>query len=78
MNKDAFVTLLCSFAAVVISTGILRDKDGEPRKDVTHPIKAGAEAFAGGGRIRLFQTRIRSFKVNAPVVKERHKSPIVV
>ena len=30
----------------VISTGIVRGKDGEPAQDVTHPIKAGAEAFA--------------------------------
>ena len=30
----------------VISTGIIRSKDGEPAKDVSHPIKAGAEAFA--------------------------------
>lgn len=30
----------------VISTGIIRGKDGEPSHDVTHPIKAGAEAFA--------------------------------
>ena len=30
----------------VISTGVVKGKDGEPAKDVTHPIKAGAEAFA--------------------------------
>ena len=30
----------------VISTGLVLSKDGEPAKDVTHPIKAGAEAFA--------------------------------
>lgn len=30
----------------VISTGLIRGKDGEPARDVTHPIKAGAEAFA--------------------------------
>ena len=30
----------------VISTGYVKGKDGEPAKDVTHPIKAGAEAFA--------------------------------
>ena len=30
----------------VISTGIIRGKDGEPSRDITHPIKAGAEAFA--------------------------------
>ena len=30
----------------VISTGLVRDKDGEPSKDTTHPIRAGAEAFA--------------------------------
>ena len=30
----------------VISTGYVKGKDGEPSKDVTHPIAAGAEAFA--------------------------------
>ena len=30
----------------VISTGIVMSKDGEPAQDVSHPIKAGAEAFA--------------------------------
>ena len=30
----------------VISTGLRRGKDGEPSKDVTHPVQAGAEAFA--------------------------------
>lgn len=30
----------------VISTGLVKSKDGEPAKDVTHPIAAGAEAFA--------------------------------
>ena len=30
----------------VISTGLVKGKDGEPSKDVTHPIVAGAEAFA--------------------------------
>ena len=30
----------------VVSTGIVRGKDGEPAQDVSHPIKAGAEAFA--------------------------------
>ena len=30
----------------VISTGLVKGKDGEPAKDVTHPIAAGAEAFA--------------------------------
>ena len=30
----------------VISTGLVKGKDGEPSKDTTHPIKAGAEAFA--------------------------------
>ena len=30
----------------VISTGFVKSKDGEPAKDVTHPIAAGAEAFA--------------------------------
>ena len=30
----------------VISTGLVAGKDGEPSKDVTHPVRAGAEAFA--------------------------------
>ena len=30
----------------VISTGLVLGKDGEPSKDVTHPVQAGAEAFA--------------------------------
>ena len=30
----------------VVSTGLVAGKDGEPSKDVTHPVKAGAEAFA--------------------------------
>jgi len=30
----------------VISTGLVKSKDGEPAKDITHPIAAGAEAFA--------------------------------
>ena len=30
----------------VVSTGIIRGKDGEPARDVTHPIRTGAEAFA--------------------------------
>ena len=30
----------------VISTGYVKGKDGEPSKDITHPVAAGAEAFA--------------------------------
>ena len=30
----------------VISTGLVKSKDGEPSKDVTHPIAAGAQAFS--------------------------------
>ena len=30
----------------VISTGLIKSKDGEPSKDVTHPIAAGAQAFS--------------------------------
>lgn len=30
----------------VISTGLVKRKDGEPSKDVTHPIAAGAQAFS--------------------------------
>ena len=39
----------------VISTGIIRGKDGEPAHDVTHPIRTGAEAFA-----RLFVDDVRA------------------
>ena len=39
----------------VISTGILRGKDGEPKQDVSHPIKTGAEAFA-----KLFVDDVKS------------------
>ena len=38
----------------VISTGLVKGKDGEPSKDVTHPVQAGAEAFA-----RLFIDDVR-------------------
>jgi hypothetical protein len=30
----------------VISTGLIKSKDGEPSRDVTHPIAAGAQAFS--------------------------------
>ena len=30
----------------VISTGLIKGKDGEPSKDTTHPIAAGAQAFS--------------------------------
>lgn len=39
----------------VISTGLLKGKDGEPSKDTTHPCKAGAEAFA-----KLFMTEVNA------------------
>lgn len=35
-----------SYKFFVISTGLVRGKDGEPSKDVTHPIQRGADAFA--------------------------------
>lgn len=38
----------------VISTGWRRSQDGEPEKDVTHPVQAGAEAFS-----KLFLDDIR-------------------
>lgn len=41
-----------------ISTGIRKGKDGESSKDTTHPIKAGAEAFA-----RLFLEDVMSRKL---------------
>ena len=37
---------LCRIICFVISTGLVKGKDGEPSKDTTHPIQAGAEAFA--------------------------------
>ena len=43
----------------VISTGVVKGKDGEPAKDVTHPIKAGAEAFA-----RLFVDDVKARKLS--------------
>ena len=39
----------------VISTGLVMGKDGEPAKDVTHPIQAGAVAFA-----KLFLDDVKS------------------
>jgi lysophospholipase L1-like esterase len=30
----------------VISTGFVKGKDGEPSKDTTHPVAAGAQAFS--------------------------------
>lgn len=42
----------------VISTGLVLGKDGEPSRDVTHPVKAGAEAFA-----RLFIEDVRKRKL---------------
>ena len=46
----------------VISTGLVKGKDGEPSKDTTHPITAGAEAFA-----KLFVADVK--KRNLPVAK---------
>lgn len=43
----------------VISTGYVRGKDGEPAKDTTHPVKAGAEAFA-----RLFIEDVKSRRLS--------------
>lgn len=42
----------------VISTGFVKSKDGEPAKDVTHPIAAGAEAFA-----KLFVDDVKARKL---------------
>ena len=39
----------------VISTGLVLGKDGEPAKDVTHPIQSGAAAFA-----KLFLDEVKS------------------
>jgi lysophospholipase L1-like esterase len=35
-----------SYRFFVISTGLIKGKDGEPSRDTTHPIEAGAKAFA--------------------------------
>jgi lysophospholipase L1-like esterase len=42
----------------VISTGIVKGKDGEPSKDTTHPIAAGAQAFS-----RLFMDDVKARKL---------------
>ena len=42
----------------VISTGLIKGKDGEPSKDTTHPIQAGAEAFA-----KLFLDDVKARKL---------------
>ena len=43
----------------VISTGLVKSKDGEPARDVSHPIKAGAEAFA-----KLFIDDVKARKLS--------------
>ncbi len=45
----------------VISTGVVRGKDGEPAQDVTHPIQTGAEAFA---KLFLDDVRARGLAVS--------------
>ena len=35
-----------SYKFFVISTGLIKGKDGEPSRDTTHPVEAGAKAFA--------------------------------
>ena len=51
----------------VISTGLVRGKDGEPARDVTHPIQTGAAAFA---KLFLDDVRARSLSV-AALFKDR-------
>ena len=46
----------------VISTGYRKSKDGEPSRDVTHPIAAGAKAFS---RLFLDDVRARGLSVSA-------------
>jgi lysophospholipase L1-like esterase len=41
-----------------ISTGLVEGKDGEPSKDTTHPVKAGAESFA-----KLFLDDVKTRKL---------------
>ena len=50
-----------------ISTGLILGKDGEPAKDVTHPIQTGAAAFA---RLFLDDVRARGLSV-AKLFKDR-------
>lgn len=45
----------------VISTGWRRAQDGEPVKDVTHPVQAGAEAFS---KLFLDDVRVRKLSVS--------------
>ena len=35
-----------SYKFFVISTGLIKGKDGEPSRDTTHPVEAGAKTFA--------------------------------
>ena len=51
----------------VISTGLVRGKDGEPAKDTTHPIQTGAAAFA---KLFLDDVRARGLPV-AKLFKDR-------
>ena len=47
----------------VISTGLVKGKDGEPAKDVTHPIAAGAEAFS-----KLFIEDVKARKLSVAAI----------
>lgn len=51
-----------SMLCFMISTGQAKAKDGEPKKDVTHPCKAGAEAFA---KLFLDDVKARDLSVAA-------------
>ena len=51
----------------VISTGMVRGKDGEPAQDTTHPIQTGAAAFA---KLFLDDVRARGLAV-AKLFKDR-------
>ena len=51
----------------VVSTGIVRGKDGEPAHDVTHPIQTGAAAFA---KLFIDDVRARGLAV-AQLFKDR-------
>lgn len=51
----------------VISSGLVRGKDGEPAKDTTHPIQTGAAAFA---KLFLDDVRARGLPV-AKLFKDR-------
>ena len=51
----------------MISTGIEYSMDGEPSRDVTHPVKAGADAFARLFYKDVMRRRLRMSEIFKPV-----------